>query len=180
MIGSRMKNNVNKGLLWLAFILSIIFLLLTNIFSWIKDEDYDYLLSIIGYKWQLTFFVLIILALIFILVYKNIFYEKATKDQSIQLNEKHNDILFNNISPNEEDHKDIMNNLSREEKEILSQYFKNNTKSLDFYDSAVLRTLVKNGVLFNPFRGHYSGDKRDFTLEEWAWKYINKNKNKFN
>lgn len=176
-----MKNyNINKGLLWLGLILSIIFLLLANIFSWVKDQDYDYLLTIIGYKWQLTFFILIILAFIFILVYQHVFYEKEDKKHNIELNDNPKDVLVKNILNSEDGHENIMNNLSPEEKEILSQYLINNTKSLDFYDSAVLRTLVKNGILFNPYSGYILGDKRDFTLEEWAWKYINQKKNIFN
>lgn len=175
-----MKNNINKGLLWLGFILSIISLLLTNIFSWIKDQDYDYLLTIIGYKWQLTFFVLIILILLFSLIYIKVFSKKENIQQNIEVDNKPKDVVLKNISNKKYAHEEIMNNLSREEKEILSQYLKNNTKSMDFYDSAVLRTLVKNGVLFNPYNSYVLGNTRDFTLEEWAWKFINRNKNKFN
>jgi hypothetical protein len=171
-----MKKNINKELFWLGFVLSIIFLLLANIFSWIKDKDYEYLLTIIGYKWQVTFFLLIIFVLVFMIIYQKVFKDREIVGHNNPSDDKLKETLLKNVTNNEES----MDNLSSEEKDIISKYLQNNTKTLEFYDSAVLRTLVKNHILFNPYSGYILGNKRDFTLEEWAWKYINNNKNKFN
>ena len=167
-----MRNNNSKGILWLGLISSIIFLLLNNIFSWVKDKDYNYLLTVVDYKWQLNLFVLIILALIFYIIYQRIFNSKKTKLENTTLSNI-------KLQDNENERTEMMNNLSQEEKEILSEYVKSNTKSQQFYDSAITQNLVKNGILFEPYNTHALGAKRAFNLEEWVWEFLIKNRHKF-
>jgi len=77
------NQRLNKGLLLLGFILSLIFLLLSVPLQWINDNTFIKLEEIIPYKWMLLILITVILILFYILIYLKLF-PKNIKNQEIE------------------------------------------------------------------------------------------------
>jgi uncharacterized membrane protein YkvI len=68
-----------KGALLLGFIIALIFLFLSVLLQWIKNEHFVWLESIISYKWMLIILLIVILSLVYALIYSKIFGSKERK-----------------------------------------------------------------------------------------------------
>lgn len=165
----------NKGLLWLALITSLLFLVLSNALSWLDDSDYSKLLIIVPYKWQLTILMSVIISLLFAYVYTRIFFDNGlinskpeTKINSISKSK-------DETKDSEKTHEQIMQNLSGGEKSILLEYLRASDISREFKPSGTIDGMVRNGILFTPY-SRVSGYPVTYNLEPWAWEYLNKHK----
>ncbi len=78
---------------------------------------------------------------------------------------------------NQHKRKKHLRNLSEDEKTTIARYLQNKTKTQILSDSdGTANGLVKKGILFMPSTGS-KPHATPFNIEEWAWEYLNKNKN---
>ncbi|MCL5027705.1 MAG: super-infection exclusion protein B [Bacteroidetes bacterium] len=163
----------NKGILWLGFLLSLLILLLSNALSWLDDSDYNWILSRVPYKWQLTIWVMIILSLVFSLLYNKIFFiskvdygKQELKNESVDVD---NQLTGTNNG--------IMENLSSAEAAILMIFLDENSKVIKLKYDSLAKVLMRNGVL-RCLKYDGTLPKQEIMIEEWAWEWVNRNKEK--
>jgi len=69
--------------------------------------------------------------------------------------------------------------LTPEEKDILREYLRQNTRTLTLVEDGVVMGLVKAGVIVRAGTRRSIRDARDrrvdYNLELWAWEYLQKN-----
>lgn len=71
-----------------------------------------------------------------------------------------------------------MEQLSDEERQILSCYLKQRRKTIKLLKTAPIENMIKNGILIQP-KTTILNEEVNITIEDWAWDYINKNSKKF-
>ncbi len=64
---------LNKGLLLLGFLITLISLLLSVLFNWIDVSTFNKIEAIISYRWMMLILLIAILILLFLLAYNKIF-----------------------------------------------------------------------------------------------------------
>lgn len=77
------NTKLNKGLILLGLLASLIFLLLSVLLNWIDDNAFANLESIIGYKWMMLILLIIISILFFLIAFLKIF-SKSYAEQSTE------------------------------------------------------------------------------------------------
>ena len=173
---------INKVLWWLSLPVMMLTLILANALQWIKPSDYDKLLSIIPYKWQLTIYLTIILSLIIALLYRKAFPVTSSEKNDQQLKSE----VTNNTQESipmpikkgemENDHDILMGDLSLSEKLKLQIFLKENRKVIFTQYDSDIKNLCYNRILrcdkYNP------NSPSEIIIKEWAWKWINENKEK--
>ncbi len=147
---------LDKAIMWLSFLLALLILLLSNSLSWLNDVDYNKLLKIIPYKWQLTIWMMIIISLIFALVYTK-YLSKPRQDKVFipELKNKPEELKIQiqpiiepqrKLRPSEIQHK--LSYLSKEEKECLKKFLDADTRILIFLPSdEIAQGLQSIGIL---------------------------------
>lgn len=66
--------------------------------------------------------------------------------------------------------------LTEEEKEILSYYIDNQTKSQNLsYTYGVVKSLERNLIIYRASTLSAYGDSFAYNIQPWAWDYLNKN-----
>ena len=171
----------NRKKYQIPLLLSLTIILLSALtgytLSQIPYYFYMELMLLLSYKWLLILSLIIILSLIVILLFIINFYNTNIDTEKSPV--KKNNSESNNLSDKElkKIQKNILENLSPDEKDLLSKYFENNTKTLNFsmHDGTVMN-LRAQGILFIPSitaRGWSMSTA--FSMQPWAWEYLNKN-----
>ena len=115
----------NKILWWLGCLLAILMLLLEFPLQWLNDFDYNKLLQIVPYKWQLLIWLLTILLIILAFTYRKAF-PKSIEDTSSSIG---------NITtpPEKLTSREIhfrLNGLTKPEKELMRRFYQEDSRSL--------------------------------------------------
>ena len=136
--------------------------------SLIPTEFYEYLTDLLTHK---LVWILLLSTVIALLIKFDYFFtkEKSTSDNSLFKKD-------NKLSKKEQ--QKIISNLSADDKSKLFQYFQRKTKSLVLKRDGTLIHLVDNGILYCPFKPKEFTNEDTFVMNDWAWRYIIKNKKK--
>ena len=143
-------------------------LILANALQWINPADYDKLLIIVPYRWQLIIYLIIILLLVVTLLYRKAFPIVLSNEA-----EKLKDELRNDGGAQTNNHEITMKNLSPAEASILMIFLNSESKViLTQYDS-IVKILIRNDVL--SCLKYNDQSVSEISIREWAWEWINKN-----
>lgn len=154
----------DKMLLLLGFLLSLLLILLANVLSWLNDDFYKSLELTIPYKWMLTILLMLIIIIIFAWFYSLTFKNSSRKPSKREL--KH--LYHTKI--------EIIKNLDADEKNILKQFKKKNTQTLeaDFFDKTVLN-LKSKGILIQLSDIGKIPMHAPYKIEDSYWEIIKNN-----
>ena len=87
--------------------------------------------------------------------------------------------IKNNIAKKRDlkDRQRMLNDLTKEEKEILNKYIEGNTKTQYlYYTNGVVRGLELQLIIFKATQISVGGTKFPYNIQPWAWEYLNQNK----
>jgi len=151
----------DKKILWLGFLLALILLLLGNGLSWLDDNFYLWLGSIIPYKWMLTVCLSLIILIIFAWLYSLTFHKSNRTPTKKELKELHKKKI------------ETVKSLGEDEKKVLREYLRKDKKTLEggFTNSVVL-SLEHRGILV---RLAMIGDlpmRAPYTVEDSYWEIL--------
>ncbi len=164
-MGFLTRDRLKSLLKWLP---QTILVVLSFLVSQLNDSHFDEVQRAIPYKWILILLTLSILLIIYSFVYHKAFPNTGEKEKAL-----------------DKSHKNIMENLSFDERKILTSFLKPQpTKFLKLPMNETTTNLKRNEVIYSPFHEIKSqvfmkDDIYTFHISEWAWEYINKNKRQF-
>jgi len=152
---------LNNILWWLGCLLGILILLLGVLTQWMTDDDYNKLLRIIPYKWQLLLWLLVVVLILLLYTYHKAFPNfnsgNFVQKSSLQIRNQ-------------------LKNLTQKEKEYLKKYLDADERILKFLRTDViaqglcsikiLESVSPEGSLFPTY---------SFKVSDVYWNYIKKN-----
>lgn len=158
----------SKVLWWLGFLIALLTIILANALQWIDADDYNKLLSIIPYKWQLTIWLLIIILMLIALFYNKAFPKPLNKYPGKIISTIQQEPAKMHPS---EIHKRL-NGLSQKEKELLQEFVQKDTRTLKLsLHDPIADGLRSNGVL--EMTSLVSSPKGiSYTINPIYWDYI--------
>lgn len=128
------KQDIYKRIFWLSGLLTLIIGLLIHILSWIKDDHYECVGKVIGYKILVSSVVLLFLMLVGAILYHLIFPKtktpKTQKQKATQPKKKH------------------LRRIPRDERCVLKPYIMEQKTTIEFYsNNSVLDDLLHKNIL---------------------------------
>lgn len=160
----------NKTILWLGIISTLIVAIIMLLLSWLNDSDYDQILLVIPYKWQLHTFLILILFLLFIIIYTKNF----TIKNDVKVPEAKSEVECKDSKLPSAEEK-IMENLSPAEASLLNKFIESKNKVIAVRYGPIVKVLIRNNVL-RCLKYNNPPTLSEIVIEEWAWEWIHKNK----
>lgn len=166
----------------ISIIIGFFFLIISSLLTNITDDIYSSVGKIISYKWLINLILILLLSLILIIYhYRNsskkvmdeiLNNQKGFAESTIPKEDKE-------LDPKEieENHKYLLENLSKDEKELLREYIDNDTKTRDFsIRNGIARGLQSCKILY--ISSNISRGPKfifPFNIQPWAWEMLKKN-----
>ena len=171
------KRNIVIGI-----ILGLILLIISGLLDEITNEVYSSVGELITYKWLINIILILILCIILIIYH----YRNSAKREIKEILESQK-VLTDSTIPKEEEELDpkeieetykyILENLSKDEKELLREFMDNDTKTRSFsLRDGVAMGLKSYNVLY--ISSNYTRGLKlmfPFNIQPWAWEMLKKN-----
>ena len=154
-------NKFNKILWWLGCLLGILILLLGVLAQWLTDYDYNKLLLIIPYRWQLILWLLVVVIILLLFTYHKTFPN------------------FNSRNPEQNSSLQIRNQLkylTQNEKEYLKKYLDADESILKFSRTdEIAHSLQIKGIFENVSHPESLHPTYSYKISDVYWNYLKKN-----
>ena len=166
----------------ISIILGFIFLFVSSLLIDITNEIYSSIGKFITYKWLINFILILLLSLILIIYH----YRNTTNRGAGEILKNQRMFTESTVTKEEEElspketeetNKYLLENLSKDEKELLREYIDNDTKTRNFsYRNGVAMGLKSCNILF--ISSNLSRGPRlmfPFNIQPWAWEMLKRN-----